>query len=64
MKATSFPEKGERNMSRMQILTEAEREEFASPPVFSSSERKRYFHIPSSLEAILATLRTETNQVL
>jgi hypothetical protein len=63
-KANSFSEKGERGMPRMQILTEAEREEFESPPVFSSPERKRYFHIPPSLETILATLRTETNQVL
>ena len=51
-------------MPRMQILTEAEREEFDSPPVLSSPERKRYFHIPPSLATSLATLRTETNQVL
>jgi hypothetical protein len=50
-------------MPQLQILTAAEREEFESPPVLSSVERQRYFQIPQSLDAMLTTLRTPTNQV-
>ena len=50
-------------MPQLQILTAAEREEFESPPVFSRVERQRYFQIPHSLDAVLTTLRTPTNQV-
>jgi Domain of unknown function (DUF4158) len=31
--------------------------------VFTSVERQRFFHMPESLEALLATLRTPVNQV-
>jgi hypothetical protein len=50
-------------MPQLQILTAAEREEFESPPVLSRVERQRYFQIPQSLDAMLTTLRTPTNQV-
>jgi hypothetical protein len=50
-------------MPRMRILTPAEQASFDTPPVFTSVERQRFFHIPESLEALLATLRTPVNQV-
>ena len=50
-------------MPRRQILTPAESAAFDTPPVFSNSEREKFFHVGSSLESLLATLRTSTNQV-
>jgi hypothetical protein len=50
-------------MPQLQLLTAAERAEFESPPVFSGAERHRYFQVPPSLDAILTTLRTPTNQI-
>jgi hypothetical protein len=50
-------------MPQLQLLSAAERAEFESPPVFSGAERQRYFQVPPSLDAVLRTLRTPTNQV-
>lgn len=50
-------------MPQLQLLTAAERAEFESPPVFSGAERQRYFQVPPSLDAVLQTLRTPTNQI-
>jgi len=50
-------------MTQIKILIEAEREAFESPPVFTSLERKRYFHTPKNLDTILSRLRTNENQI-
>ena len=50
-------------MPQLQLLTAVERAEFESPPVFSRAERHRYFQVSPSLDALLATLRTPTNQI-
>jgi hypothetical protein len=50
-------------MPRMRILTPAEHAAFDTPPAFTSVERHRFFHMPESLEALLATLRTPVTQV-
>ena len=50
-------------MPRRQILTPAEYAAFETPPVFSNAEREKFFHVGKSLESLLATLRTSTNQV-
>jgi hypothetical protein len=47
----------------MHILSPAEHAAFDTPPMFTSAERQRFFHLPESLEALLATLRTPINQV-
>jgi hypothetical protein len=50
-------------MPRMLILTPAEYAAFESPPVFTSVERKRFFHLAQRLENLLATFRTPTTQI-
>ena len=50
-------------MARLQILTPAEYAAFESPPLFSSVERKRFFDLSQSLETLLSTFRTPTNQI-
>lgn len=49
-------------MRQRQILSTTEWDAFESPPVFTSAERQRYFHISQGVEEILATLRTQANQ--
>ena len=50
-------------MPRMQILTPAEYTMFDTPPHFSSVERKRFFILSQSLDPLLASCRTPTNQI-
>jgi len=50
-------------MPRMQILTPAEHVKFDTPPHFHSVERKRFFDISQSLDPLLASFRTPTNQM-
>lgn len=50
-------------MPRMQILTPAEYAMFDTPPQFSSVERKRFFTLLQSLDPLLASFRTPTNQM-
>lgn len=50
-------------MPRRQILTPAEYAAFETPPVFSNEEREKFFQVGESLESLLATLRTSTNQI-
>lgn len=50
-------------MPRMQILTPAEHVKFDTPPHFHSVERKRFFDISHSLDPLLASFRTPTNQM-
>ena len=50
-------------MPRMQILTPAEYAAFEAPPVFTSVERKRFFHLSPSVFDRLNTFRTPTNQI-
>jgi hypothetical protein len=47
----------------MHILTPAAYAAVESPPVFTSVERKRFFHLSPRLENFLATFRTPTNQI-
>ena len=50
-------------MPRMKIFNSLEIEAFDSPPVFNSSERKRFFYSSSALVDAIANLRTPTNKV-
>jgi TnpA family transposase len=50
-------------MARMKIFNRLEEDEFESPPVFNSAERKRYFSLPLMLEDSMANLRTPVNKV-
>jgi len=47
----------------MHILTPAEHVKFDTPPHFHSVERKRFFDISQSLDPLLASFRTPTNQM-
>jgi hypothetical protein len=47
----------------MQILTPEEYAAFEAPPVFTSVERKRFFHLSPSVFDRLTTFRTPTNQI-
>ena len=50
-------------MPRLHILTPDAAAVFETPPVFSALERERFFQIPESFAAQLASQRTFTNQV-
>ena len=50
-------------MPRMQILTPAEYAAFEAPPVLTSVERKRFFHLSPSVFDRLTTFRTPANQI-
>ena len=50
-------------MSRMKILNAVEQEQFESPPVFNSVQRKQYFDFSSELLTLAQDLQTPTNQV-
>ena|SRR5271165_227488 len=50
-------------MSRMKILNAVEQEQFESPPVFNSVQRKQYFDFSSELLTLVQDLQTPTNQV-
>jgi hypothetical protein len=50
-------------MPQRKILNSAERDAFESPPVFDSSERKRFFYLPLTAQDIVEKLRTPTNKV-
>jgi hypothetical protein len=50
-------------MPRMQILTPAEHVKFDTLPHFHSVERKRFFDLSHSLDPLLASFRTPTNQM-
>src|SRR3981081_337980 len=50
-------------MSRMKILHAVEQEQFESPPVFNSVQRKQYFDFSSELLTLAQDLQTPTNQV-
>ena len=50
-------------MTRRNILSAAEREEFDSPPSFTAAERKRFFNITGSLSSTVSKLRSPKNQV-
>ncbi len=50
-------------MPRMHILTPAEYAVFETPPVFTTLERQRFFDLSPSLEHLLSTFRTPTNQL-
>ncbi|MBI1928948.1 Tn3 family transposase [Candidatus Poribacteria bacterium] len=50
-------------MPRMQILTPAEYATFETPPVFTNTQRQRFFDLSPSLLNLLTTFRTPTNQI-
>jgi TnpA family transposase len=50
-------------MARMKILNSHEAAAFDSPPKFDSAERKRFFSVSQTINELLETLRTPTNQV-
>lgn len=50
-------------MPRMRILTSVEQESFDQPPVFSSSERKRFFEFSSGLLGTVGRLRAPGHRI-
>lgn len=50
-------------MPRMKILNALEYEEFEKPPIFHSTERKKFFDFPEGLNLIAESLRTSTNKI-
>lgn len=50
-------------MTKLVILSPAERRRFDSPPHFTGDERSVYFSLPSDVVEILDRLRTPTNKV-
>jgi hypothetical protein len=50
-------------MSRMNFLSESERQAFDTPPVLSAAERSQYFEITPSTEKFLVNLRSPENRV-
>lgn len=50
-------------MPRQRILTPAEQQTFDAPPVLSAMERKKYFFASPTLNELLVSLRTPTNQL-
>ena len=50
-------------MARMKIFNTLEEEAFESPPVFNSTERKRFFSLPVMLTDSMENLRTPANKV-
>ncbi len=50
-------------MPRQHLLTPAEQRIFDEPPVLSAMERKKYFFASQTLNELLVSLRTPTNQV-
>jgi len=50
-------------MPRMKILNSVEQEEFDSPPVLNSVQRKKYFDLPVEVHQFAGTFRNPTNKV-
>ena len=50
-------------MSKLAILTIAERRRFDHPPVFNKEERRRQFLVPADVRLKLSHTRTHTNKV-
>jgi TnpA family transposase len=50
-------------MPRMKILNAVEQEAFASPPVFTTAQRRHHFAFSLEVQELAATLRTPTNQL-
>ena len=50
-------------MPRMQILNAAEQDTFASPPVFTTAQRRHHFAFPVEVQQLAAALRTPINQL-
>ena len=50
-------------MPRMRILEGEEKCAFDSVPLFTSTERKRFFSTPPRVETLMASLRTPTHKL-
>lgn len=50
-------------MPRMNILNKSEQAMFEDPPIFNSSERKRFFTFPNAIHQKAATLRKPSTQI-
>jgi len=50
-------------MPRMNILSPAEQDEFDTPPIFNSAERKKFFDCPSALQDKVKGFRTPLNRL-
>lgn len=50
-------------MPRMKYLSDTESKQFDSAPEFNAAERKRFFSVTDGLDAIVGSLKSETNQV-
>ncbi len=50
-------------MAKMKIFSTPEQNNFESPPIFNSVERKRFFTLPLTLQESVHDLKTPTNKV-
>lgn len=50
-------------MPRLPFLSPEEQADFDTPPVFTNAERQRFFAISHSLDTLLRSFRTPTNQL-
>ncbi len=50
-------------MPRMNILSTSEKDEFDTPPIFNSAQRKQFFEISSDLMQEIKKLRTPANKI-
>src|SRR5262245_59354219 len=50
-------------MPRMKILNAVEQDTFASPPVFTTAQRRHHFDFPLEVQQLATILRTPTNQL-
>ena len=50
-------------MPRMNILRTSEKDEFETPLIFNSAQRKKFFEIPSDLMKEVNKLRTPVNKI-
>ena len=50
-------------MPRIKILNTTEKNDFESPPVFNSVERRRFFTLPQMLNEAMENLKSPTNKV-
>ena len=50
-------------MPRMNILSTSEKEEFDTPPIFNSRQRKQFFDLHTNIKEDIQKLRSPTNKI-
>ena len=50
-------------MPRMNILSTSEKDEFDTPPILNSRQRKQFFDMPENYQDDIQKLRSPTNKI-